>query len=245
MSQENEARESDGSFIIRKRDRTISIPPTEKSPSKKYAVPNPSNTSSQGTTEEPKLPTVVRVLENKKVPILSSIEVDEISEFFKQYFEYKSQGGQQHPTEFMDIGVKNYVIRMNFISKPADDELANYIYEISAGQTKSVNEVRARMTKVRMDLTRPTPQGKIDSLFISMEIAIEDLKLQNVSNQNGKIGISTADHIDLLMEKLPNKLRKSMQDRMRYVVGSKSDIRIFRNELVKEAESYNWKAKAG
>lgn len=232
-------------FVIRKRNRTISMPPTEKSPSKKFAIPNPllnvKKNNDGNNVLESKAPTCVRIVQDVKIPILQSLDKGEIAEFFKAYFEYQQQGGLVHAIEYIDAGVKSYVSRMNFDKQPTYDQIVQFIHNLVHGRTWTTDDIRQRLQRVCIDTKRHTSERKIESLFISMESAIEDMNMQHCTTEIGGVGISNEEHILLLLEKFPPKLKKLVENKMRYVVGSRYNVRAFQRLALEVAKEYRWK----
>lgn len=137
--------EEDGSYVIRKRERGPSVFTCGTLPTKKYVV---SDRLIREQKEGDASPKCIRVEENITVPILKSLDLNEVSQFFDTYFKYQAQGGDQHASTFIDLGVKMYVVRMNFDKTPTEDQLINHIYGLINLRKWNIDEVREALKKV-------------------------------------------------------------------------------------------------
>lgn len=233
------------SFILRqnvKRDRINSIPPSDNNQNKKFAPTNEFKAEFSIKREsEIQGPMLVKLVQDVEVPILNSLNPTKISEFFDAHGNYLKHNGTEHATHFMDMGLKTYVTRMNFDIVPTDDQLAEYIFCMGTRKKWTLDEIRAKTAKVKLDNSKPTSEEKIHSLLFAMERVLYETNMLRCSSEHGELGISAPTHIRLLQDKLPSKLKKTMEAKMEFVVGSKRDVRTYVTLLLQEAENYSWK----
>jgi hypothetical protein len=171
--------------------------------------------------------------------LLKSLAKERVRDFLETLAKYQASGGAKTATAFLGAGILQYIQYVAFDTPPTEIQILDFLRQKAEPIPSDVTLIVERLSKIKIDEEEKSSEDKVQSLLISFEEALSEMRLSDRFIPGAVACIPVETHIELVMEKIPPGLQRKVKTRMKCLPKLESK-RQFAILLIEEAKNFTW-----